>query len=425
MTQLNAAQDMILQLLTAKQTSYTAKSPAKESGDQGATFGDLLTQKRAQSTDTPAQETTETPAQSTETAPAEEQEMTTEQMELLAAMNASMKTIVIVPDVKEQPLTAPVQTVEQTAQIGVTPAQTAQGEMMPDAASQQTAQQPMQNVPAAPVAEANAAAPVEQVMPDASAAQQTLAQQAVVMPQRNDAPAIRETMVQTATVPEPQQKVTVNEITYTAPVANVESAQPETKASVDMTRDFSLTATTSETKTDMLSAETLQTTAQPVFTVVEAAPVKVAEAPVVDTTAPAMEADLSKLVADAAQAGKESITIRLAPESLGEMEVRITRGTDGALQVVMTTTTERAQTLLEKHAANLQTMLGANARGEVEVEVTRGQQAQEHSFERDAQHHGGQEQQEQQRQNHRQRSANEDFLQQLRLGLLSLDAQAI
>ena len=289
-----------------------------------------------------------------------------------------------------------------------------------DATMQPMTQQPTQS---APVAETVEPAAQQAVVTDPTA-QETAVRSADVTLQKSELPTNREMTAHSDIAAAQPKSAPVSEISYTAPTANAQPTQSQADAKPNTAQKFDLPVNVEQT-TETAQNEVVFTTAQRIFNVVEAAPVKVAEAPVVDTTAPQMEADLSKLVADAANAGKESITIRLAPETLGEIEVRLTRGTDGALQVVMTTTNERAQSLLEKNAAGLQTLLGANTRGEVEIEVTTRQEAQQHSFERDAQHHGGQEQEQKHQQHQQQKRSGEDFLQQLRLGLLSLDAQAI
>ncbi len=407
---MNAAQDMIMQMLTVQKSPYSSAAPAKRSSDESAAFGDLLTQKREQMTDAEL-ENADVTAQPAEAVPAEEQELTAEQMELLAAMNASTKTILFVPTE-----TAPTQqTAQPTVQLDAA---------MPTASVQLDAQaQPMMQQPTQSVPVVEAAPAAQQAVVTGPAAQQAAVQSTDAAPQqKSELPMNREMTAHSDTAAAQPKNAPVSEISYTAPTANAQPAQGEAEAKTNTAQKFDLPVTVEQT-TETAQNETVLTTAQRLFSNVEAAPVKVADAPVVDTAAPQMEADLSKLVADAANAGKESITIRLAPETLGEIELRLTRGADGALQVVMTTTSERTQALLEKHAAGLQTLLGANTRGEVEIEVTTRQEAQQHSFERDAQHHGGQEQKHQQHQ--QQKRSGEDFLQQLRLGLLSLDAQAI
>ena len=350
--------------------------------------------------------------------PAEEQELTTEQMELLAAMTAGTKTILFVPTetAPTEPAAQPiVQLPASDAAAPVTQVQTADPLQMP-------AQQPVQSAPAAPVTDTAAIPTAQNAVNNAPAAQEAPVYSADPAPQQGELPANREMSVRSDSAAAAPVKSAPAEITYTAPVANAQTMHSDTGTATDTAQKLDLPVTTEQTS-ETAQGETVLTTAQRLFTVVEASPVKVAETPVLDTTAPEMEANLTKLVADAAQAGKESITIRLAPETLGEIEVRLTRELDGALRVVMTTTTERAQTLLEKNASGLQTLLGANARGEVEIEVT-NRQSEQHSFERDAQHHGGQEH-EQKQQNQQQKRSGEDFLQQLRLGLLSLDAQVV
>lgn len=161
-------------------------------------------------------------------------------------------------------------------------------------------------------------------------------------------------------------------------------------------------------------------TAQPLFREVQTVPVKVGETPMADTQSPELDAQLAKTVSAALKNGDKQVKIQLAPENLGTLTIDLTRTKDGALQVVLHTTTEKAADLLGRHAESLSAMLQSSAQGTVQVEVQRQEQTQQYQqFQQQSQHQQRQEQRRERRQ------SGEDFLQQLRLGLVTLDAQAV
>lgn len=159
---------------------------------------------------------------------------------------------------------------------------------------------------------------------------------------------------------------------------------------------------------------------QPLFKDVKAAPVKVGEnfRPL-DTRQPDMEAKLAETIRDAAQQGLRQIEIRLSPENLGALTIRLTQSADGTLQVVLRTSTVKAANLLSQHTDGLNAALqGYGQNSEVRVEVRRSedsQQAQQQQQQTDPNGHNRQQQEQQQRQ---EESHSGDFLQKLRLGLL-------
>lgn len=160
---------------------------------------------------------------------------------------------------------------------------------------------------------------------------------------------------------------------------------------------------------------------QPLFKDVKAAPVKVGENfRTLDTQQPDMEAKLAETIRDAAQQGLRQIEIRLSPENLGALTIRLTQSADGTLQVVLRASTVKAANLLTQHTDGLNAALqGYGQNSEVRVEVQRNedsQQAQQQQQQQtDPNGHNRQQQQEQQRQ---EESHSGDFLQKLRLGLL-------
>ena len=159
--------------------------------------------------------------------------------------------------------------------------------------------------------------------------------------------------------------------------------------------------------------------AQPLFRNVETVPVKVGETSVADTTQPDLDAQLAKQIGTTLENGAQQVKIQLTPESLGALTIDLTRTQDGALQVVLHTTTEKAANLLSQHAENLGALLQGNTQNTVQVEVQRqeqNQQFQQQSQQQNQQHGQGQ-------QHSRRQQSGENFLQQLRLGLVTLDEQ--
>ena len=116
------------------------------------------------------------------------------------------------------------------------------------------------------------------------------------------------------------------------------------------------------------------------------------------------------------------IEVTLTPENLGKLTVEITRGEDGTLNVVLHATTEKAANLLEKGADGLRQALTASAERAVQIQVRGSEESQQQFLNPDGQNEQNRGQQQQQRngRRHEQQSA-QDFLQQLRLGLVDVD----
>ncbi len=176
------------------------------------------------------------------------------------------------------------------------------------------------------------------------------------------------------------------------------------------------------------AAANAETAPQTLFRDVKAAPVKVGEAYTPEQSAAARDvsSQIGTQVSQAIAQGASRVEIQLTPDSLGRVTVEITQLPDGALHIALSADRNETQSLLEKHAANLQSILG---RGQepVQVEVQRQQESQQnHNQQNPYDGHSGnqqsrREQQEQHRQQHPQQS--QDFLHQLRLGLIPVEAE--
>ena len=161
--------------------------------------------------------------------------------------------------------------------------------------------------------------------------------------------------------------------------------------------------------------------AQPLFDRTEHMPVKVGEADTLDATEPDFAPRLAKAITEAEQEGARHVELKLAPEHLGKLSVELTQGKDGVLHIVFHAENEQAMKLLQEHSATLVSMLHGSHSGEIQVEVPRPQQG-EQPWQQPAQQPGQQHGRNPQEQG-RQRQSTEDFLQQLRLGLLGVEAE--
>lgn len=162
---------------------------------------------------------------------------------------------------------------------------------------------------------------------------------------------------------------------------------------------------------------------QQLFHDVKAAPIKVGE---VYTEQPVDESNVLNQVdaqlAQALQTGETMVRIQLTPENLGEVTVEITQTADGALRIALSAHNDSTRGLLERHAGDLQGMLSNRAEQSVEVSVQRQQESQQnqnqqHSYDG----HNGHAQDGQERRQRREHTSSQDFMQQLRLGLISDD----
>lgn len=119
------------------------------------------------------------------------------------------------------------------------------------------------------------------------------------------------------------------------------------------------------------------------------------------------------------------VEVTLTPEHLGKLTIEISRGENGALSVVLHASTERAASLLERGVNSLQNLLMANAgNNSVRVEVRPAEESQQQFLNPDGQNEQGREQQQRQNEGRQERQSAQDFLQQLRLGLVDREEDA-
>lgn len=162
----------------------------------------------------------------------------------------------------------------------------------------------------------------------------------------------------------------------------------------------------------------------PVFKDVREIPVKVGEAPAAEESREAapVERQIGQKLAEALKTGESRVEIQLTPANLGKVTVEMTLDKDGALHVVLHAEKSATRSLLEKSADGLMAMLGRENRQEVQVEVPRRQESQRQDFYdgRQGSENHSRQQQERRRE---ERQSGEDFLHQLRLGLIPVDGE--
>ncbi len=154
-------------------------------------------------------------------------------------------------------------------------------------------------------------------------------------------------------------------------------------------------------------------------------PVKVAEpaAEPVAAEEPDMPQQLANRINTALAQGETKVEIQLNPQNLGKLTVEIIRGADGGLNVVFTATTAKAAALLQQHSSGLQNAMANNTQAPVTVEVQQPQQAEDANNQFLNPDGQNQQNQQHQQQEQKRKAASDDFIQQLRLGLVELRSE--
>ena len=166
----------------------------------------------------------------------------------------------------------------------------------------------------------------------------------------------------------------------------------------------------------------VEQTPEQVFHDVKAAPVKVGEAYDAHQAQDVNEQIAAQLI-PAMEQGQTKVELQLTPEHLGTVKVEITQSENGALHIAITAQSNETRSLLEKHSDSLQTMLASRTQNTVQVEVQRQEESQPKN---PYDGHNGQNQQQPQQEQHRPRhsQSSQDFLHQLRLGLVDVEDEA-
>lgn len=276
-----------------------------------------------------------------------------------------------------------------------------------------------------------AAAPVEAVGQETAAPVEMISEE--VMPEvQVDAGPIQVENVQV--VQEAPQETVVEQAPEAvqqteAPVETAEAveAAPEQAEVVEEAKPEEVQVTQrSETEETAEPQEGAAEVTQHVFHEVDTTPVKVGESyRTLDTEEPHMEEKLADTVREAVEAGAERVEIQLSPANLGRITIEMTRSASGVLEVVLHAANTKAAGLLGQHLDGLHAALQSYSQESVHVEVQRTQENQEqHLFQHaDPDGRGRQQGREEQRQHQQENEEHDsgDFLQKLRLGLVSLE----
>lgn len=162
---------------------------------------------------------------------------------------------------------------------------------------------------------------------------------------------------------------------------------------------------------------------KPVFENVHDIPVKVGEAPAEEAEPEVpVEDQIGSRLAQALNAGDTHVEIQLNPENLGKVTVEMTFVENGGLHVTLHAESGKTLNLLEKGLDNLHLMLAKNTQQEVHVEVQKQEETQQQNF-YDGRGGHAQDQERQRRHEHHEERRTDDFLQQLRLGLVPEEIQ--
>lgn len=158
---------------------------------------------------------------------------------------------------------------------------------------------------------------------------------------------------------------------------------------------------------------------QTVFRNLQSAPIKVGETFSTDRTETEdVNSQLAQQIIPAVEQGQTKVEIQLTPETLGSVKVEITQSENGALHVAISAQNSEARSLLSKNADSLQSLLAARSQAPVQVEVQRQEESQPKDPYNGQNGHPSQDQQQQQQRQPEHAKSGEDFLHQLRLGLV-------
>lgn len=204
------------------------------------------------------------------------------------------------------------------------------------------------------------------------------------------------------------------------PQAELSSEQGE------MQQDTQFTAKTDDAPRGVEQDEIKVTDAaeadQTLFGEVKEIPVKVGEtqAPKQTERPASVEEQVETKLSAALMKGESKVEIQLTPDYLGTIKVELTRSEDGTLNIVLSTENSQTGTLLEKHSSNLQNLLMAGGQERVQIEVHTAQEHRQNPEQDLADGHNGGQHQER-HQERREEQTQQDFLQQLRLGLIPME----
>lgn len=366
-----------MQQLAASMTTLPQTGGSKDNSD-GTSFQDMIS-KVSEKTET-APEAGEKPEDKAEAQPAQKDGVQEDEKEELKAENLTANPNAPVYTELFRPEITPV--AEETAAEPILVEAPVEAAAEPEAAVE---------LPVMEMAEAVETAEIPEEVP--ASVQQTVEE---APKQEAEVPAERSAQVQ------PEQAVETVEVKDEAPEVEVE-VQTEDDAD-------------DQPKAEAAEVET------PLFHDAKAATVKVGETyETVDTQEPDMDEKLADTIRQAVQGGSERVEIRLTPENLGTLTIEMTRDVNGALQVVLHASNSRAEGLLNQHLSGLHTALQGYSQEPVQIEVQRGEDAQQQNFRQQADPDGRGQNRQQQQERREEHTESGDFLQKMRLGLFGAD----
>jgi flagellar hook-length control protein FliK len=232
---------------------------------------------------------------------------------------------------------------------------------------------------------------------------------------------------QESQAPERQAEAPVQQTAVAPTIQSQTSVQTETP---EQQQDSQLPTQQGEEQDDQVTVTQVDAGgAQPVFQRVESNMIKVSEAaPARESEATQQTDDIQTQVADqltdALSKGETKVELHLTPASLGDVTVEVTQQRDGSLQVLLTAENSHTRQLLSQHAEGLQSLLSGQEERTVQVEVSRQEETgrQDSSDLYDGQNGRGQEERQREQGRRQGQDNSQDFLQQLRLGLIPAQA---
>jgi len=205
-----------------------------------------------------------------------------------------------------------------------------------------------------------------------------------------------------------------------------EEAQPQLQTNVgeQTLKDTSVEISVTEHEGDEPDVE-VTAAETPLFEEVEAAPIKVAEAPERAEKAPAVEKQVADKLVSVFESGETKVEIRLDPAELGKLTIELTRNEDGTLNILLDAENMQTRGLLERHVTGLQEALAERGQQNVQITVNQNEESQRQDNNANQRNDfqdgsNGRQSEQHRRDDHR---SGEDFLQQLRLGLIPIEEE--
>lgn len=159
----------------------------------------------------------------------------------------------------------------------------------------------------------------------------------------------------------------------------------------------------------------------PLFEDVEAAPIKVAEAPERTRESEPVERQVTEKLTNLLSSAETRVEIQLEPLELGKLTIELTHSTDGTLNILLSAENAQTRGLLERHMGSLQEALIERGQQSVQITVDRGEESQRQDNQQNNNFQDGSNGRQSEQHRRNDQRSGEDFLQQLRLGLIPVE----